>query len=436
MAKFIGSVKEQALKYAQIGKPKSPAEINRRIYTGLGPDWEPIVLAQSEQMLTMSTDKLQSLLIGHEERRLYTVTQNLQTVTPASTPLSGILGSAPEIHYTSGRDNQGGHGNGGGKGNGKVGKGKERVREAVHMVGGPSLVKDRTEEVSFTLIKSRVGGAKASGRTGKNFRASGPASLLAAQFLLAAFLSAQPSTLGPDLWCSDLRTHQELMRGPVNDSLYCFHLRDGHSNSPQIVFDESSFPYRTDMPISVEVERLSSGYASAPGSEVPYECALGTDVMLAAQNTHGMKEFAMKDPGPLHFFLGMEACKNFTELYLTQSKYIHDILARTSMLECKRISSPVTTGSRLSLHDGCSFKDPSLYISVMGSLQYLSLTRPDIAYVVNQAGNPDDRRSVSGFVIFLGSNPISWSSKKQQTITRSSTESENKCLANVTAEIL
>ncbi|XP_031378254.1 uncharacterized protein LOC116193653 [Punica granatum] len=106
MAKYIGSVKEQALKYAQIGKPKSPAAINRRIYTGLGPDWEPIVLTQSDRMLTMSTDELQSLLVGHEERGLYTAAQNSQIATPSLAPLLGILGSAlVEIHYTSGREN-------------------------------------------------------------------------------------------------------------------------------------------------------------------------------------------------------------------------------------------------------------------------------------------------------------------------------------------
>ncbi|PKI45750.1 hypothetical protein CRG98_033883 [Punica granatum] len=76
--------------------------INRRIYTGLGPDWEPIVLAQLERMLTMSTDELQSLLVGHEERRLYA--HGPQSNPSASAPLSGLLGAGPtEVLYTDGQ---------------------------------------------------------------------------------------------------------------------------------------------------------------------------------------------------------------------------------------------------------------------------------------------------------------------------------------------
>ncbi|PKI50006.1 hypothetical protein CRG98_029593 [Punica granatum] len=110
------------------------------------------------------------------------------------------------------------------------------------------------------------------------------------------------------------------------------------------------------------------------------------------------QEFAMKDLGPLHYFLRMEARTDGTGHYLTQSKYIHDILARTSMLECKLISSLVSSGSRLSLHNGDSFPDHFLYRSTVGSLQYLSLTRPDITYAVNQCDNIS--------AIYLTANPI------------------------------
>jgi histone deacetylase 1/2 len=82
--------------------------------------------------------------------------------------------------------------------------------------------------------------------------------------------------------------------------------------------------------------------------------------------------------------MGIEAHSGANGLHLTQSKYIHDILSKCSMIDCKPIASPVIPGSRLLLYDGDPFDNPSLYRSVVGSLQYLTLTRPDIAYAVNQ----------------------------------------------------
>jgi hypothetical protein len=194
--------------------------------------------------------------------------------------------------------------------------------------------------------------------------------------------------------------------------------------------------------------------------------------------------FALKDLGRLHFFLGVEATWTTDGLHLSQQRYISDILSKTNMTLTKSISSPMSTSTTLSKLDGTSISDPTLYCSTVGSLQYLSLTRPDIAFTVNKvsqfmqdprethwsavkrilrylkatidhtlcihkrsfneiiaysnsdwAGCPDDRRSTSGYCVFLGRNLLSWSSKKQPTVSRSSTESEYKAIANASAEV-
>ncbi|KAF5471074.1 hypothetical protein F2P56_011546 [Juglans regia] len=155
------------------------------------------------------------------------------------------------------------------------------------------------------------------------------------------------------------------------------------------------------------------------------------------------------------------------------------------MLLAKPISSPMAASLKLSKFDSPDFEDATLYRSIVGGLQYLSLTRPDISFAVNKifqfmhspknshwsavkrvlrylkgtinlgllfrpqsslhlqtycdvdwGGCPDDRRSTGGFCIYLGSHLVSWSSKKQSTVARSSTEVEYKSLASSAAETI
>jgi len=199
------------------------------------------------------------------------------------------------------------------------------------------------------------------------------------------------------------------------------------------------------------------------------------------------EEFALKDLGDLHYFLGIEVSKVREGIVLSQGKYANELLQRVGMTQCKPVSTPLSTSEKLSLHDGSSLgpEDATRYRSIVGALQYLTLTRPDIAFSVNKvcqflhapttvhwaavkrilryikqctqvgikihrststlvsgfsdadwAGSVDDRKSTGGFAVFLGSNLVSWSSRKQNTVSRSSTESEYKAVANATAEMM
>jgi hypothetical protein len=196
-------------------------------------------------------------------------------------------------------------------------------------------------------------------------------------------------------------------------------------------------------------------------------------------------DFAVKELGDLHYFLGVEVNKVAAGLLLSQKRYILDLLKKTKMHEAKPISSPMSSSSSLSAFSGDPMEDPTLYRNTVGSLQYLSLTRPDLGFAINRvcqfmhrplqpnwqavkrilqylkhtlshgllisrtsslqlqaysdadwAGCLDDRQSTGAYCVFLGSNLMSWSSRKQLTVSRSSTEAEYKAIANTTAELL
>ena len=105
-------------------------------------------------------------------------------------------------------------------------------------------------------------------------------------------------------------------------------------------------------------------------------------IQTLIQDLHN--RFALKDLGLVKDFLGFEALHTTTGLHLTQSKYTVDLLTRTNMHSAKPVLTPMSAALKLHAASGPAFSDPTLYRSTIGVIQYLTYTRPDIAFVVNK----------------------------------------------------
>ena len=203
------------------------------------------------------------------------------------------------------------------------------------------------------------------------------------------------------------------------------------------------------------------------------------DIQQVIKDLHN--QFALKNLG----LLGFEITHSSTGLHLNQSKYARDLLHKKNMIAAKPSLTPMCLGNRLSLNDSELFAYPSMYRSTIGTLQYLTLTGPDLSFSVNKlsqflkapavahwtackrilpyikgtlnygllfkpaqlltlegfydadwVSNIDDRKSVSGIFIFLGGNLITWSSQKQKVVAASSTEAEYRALASAAADLI
>jgi hypothetical protein len=95
------------------------------------------------------------------------------------------------------------------------------------------------------------------------------------------------------------------------------------------------------------------------------------------------KVFEMKDLGELHYFLGLEVWRNACQNFVCQSKYIREVLKRFKMDQCKSSIIPMQQNVKNSCDDGSKEVDGTMYRQMVGSLNYLTTTRPDIAYFVS-----------------------------------------------------
>ncbi|XP_057248849.1 uncharacterized mitochondrial protein AtMg00810-like [Beta vulgaris subsp. vulgaris] len=196
-------------------------------------------------------------------------------------------------------------------------------------------------------------------------------------------------------------------------------------------------------------------------------------------------EFKMKDLGELKYFLGIEVDRNDQGIFLSQRKYVADLLEDYGLMDCKPLKLPMDTHVKLLTSSGDILPNPELYQRLIGKLIYLTITRPDIAYTVHvlsqfmhapttvhfqaakrvlrylagsreqgillasksaaklQAycdsdwgGCPNTRRSTTGFCIMLGNSPLTWKSKKKSVVARSTAEAECRALAMTVCEVI
>ena len=228
-------------------------------------------------------------------------------------------------------------------------------------------------------------------------------------------------------------------------------------------------------------------------SDIIYQLLYVDDIIITSNNSSLLDsftrklntEFVTKDLGSLSYFLSLETTSTTDGLFLSQLKYARDILTLAQLLDSKPVHTPIVVSQHMS-SDGPLFSDPTLYRSSVGALKYLTIMRLNIAHVVNFVSQflhsltkdhflavkrilryvkgtlhfgltfhpsvapgalvaysdvdwvecPDTRCFTSSYFIYLGDNLVSWSDKKQPTVSRSNYESEYRVLALTTAELL
>uniref|UniRef100_A0ACD5U5W9 Uncharacterized protein n=1 Tax=Avena sativa TaxID=4498 RepID=A0ACD5U5W9_AVESA len=199
---------------------------------------------------------------------------------------------------------------------------------------------------------------------------------------------------------------------------------------------------------------------------------------------HLSEQFLMSDLGPLRYFLEIEVSSTYDDFFISQEKYIQDLLTCAVLSDEHTAKTPMDLNVHLRASDGDPLSDPMRYRHLVGSLVYLVVTRPDISYHVHilskfvstptsvhyshllhvvqylhgtishrlffpcssllqlqaysdatWASDPSDRRSLSSYRVFLGGSLIAWKTKKQTMVSCSSAEADLRAMALLTAEV-
>ncbi|KAL0311158.1 UNVERIFIED_CONTAM: Retrovirus-related Pol polyprotein from transposon RE2 [Sesamum angustifolium] len=185
----------------------------------------------------------------------------------------------------------------------------------------------------------------------------------------------------------------------------------------------------------------------------------GSDLVgIEEAKTYLQKHFVTKDLGRPRYFLGIEIAHSKHGISLSQRKYACDLLHEAGLLGTKPVDTPMDSNPDFWNDDDNYLEDKTKYRRLVGKLIYLTMTRPDISFAVGLVSQfmdkprsvhwevalrilklcwaKDDRKSTSGYCTYVGGNLVTWRSKKQTTVARSSAEAEYRAMAHTTSEIL
>lgn len=93
-------------------------------------------------------------------------------------------------------------------------------------------------------------------------------------------------------------------------------------------------------------------------------------------------EFKMSIEGELKFFLGLQVKQKLYGIFLSQTEFVKDLVSKFGLQESKPAKTPISTSDKITKDLGGAKLDPTYYRSIIGSLLYLTASRPDISFSI------------------------------------------------------
>ncbi|KAK2983111.1 hypothetical protein RJ640_013642 [Escallonia rubra] len=433
-----------------------------KIIRSLDPKFDYIVVAieESKDVDSLSVDELMGSLQAHEERLNKKKEESLEHVLQTKLSLKERERKQEGAQKGQGSGRGGGRGRGRGRGQGK-GRGegsnaRSHNKEGRYQTSKQVRGRGRGNYSRIRYDKSQV----------KCYNCNNFGHYASECGYDANDVEEEANYVESSENCKNEEIEQTLLlayKGQESGEKNLWYLDTGASN--HMCGNKSMF---------VEIDESVNGKVIfGDSSQIPVKGKGNNPSMFKEFKNAMAQEFEMTDIGLMSYYLGIEVKQRDNGIFISQEGYAKEILKKFKMDDANHVSTPVECGVKLSKKDVGEKVDPTFFKSLVGSLRYLTCTRPDILFGVGLisrymeaptvthmkaakrilrylkgtiefglfyspsnnfkllaycdsdfAGDLDDRKSTTGFVFYMGNMAFTWSSKKQPIVTLSTCEAE------------